>query len=458
MQDGHTNGAIGVILAGGSGLRFQDSLPKQFHNLAGKPVIAHTIEAMARHRAISEVYVVYPQAHDKLVKGIVEKLTCDKPLRLVIGGATRQASTRAAIRAVRDGCLQNRKILFHDAVRPFLTRDIISRCLDALDTFDAVDTVVPTADTIVTLDESRGTLERIPTRSRLRRGQTPQGFWLDAIADAYERLDDAQLGEFTDDCGVFIACYPDNPIAAVDGHDDNIKITSPLDMFLAEQLIYMGKAKATLRPTLVERKSVAVLFGGSSGLGLATAQRLGDLGWQVEVASRSNGVDVRHEDAVAKFLATAEEKHGRIDLVINFAGLLRIGRLDEMSLQQIEEVVATNLMGSFVIARASQPYLQKTRGHLMLTSSSSYYRGRENSAAYSASKAAVVNLTQALADEWNEDGITVSCIVPRRADTPMRRNAFPNEDQASNLKPERVADAVVDLYLNQTTGMIKHIY
>ncbi|MBP8931809.1 MAG: SDR family oxidoreductase [Paracoccus sp.] len=115
-------------------------------------------------------------------------------------------------------------------------------------------------------------------------------------------------------------------------------------------------------------------------------------------------------------------------------------------------------MGSIVVSQASLPYLSETRGHLVLTSSSSYYRGRANTAAYSASKAAVVNLTQALAEEWAAEGVTVSCIVPRRADTPMRRNAFPDEDQGPNLKPEAVADAILELHQRNQTGIVRHVY
>lgn len=451
-----TQRAVGVILAGGSGLRFNAALPKQFHNLAGRPIIAHAIDSMARHPDIGEVLVVHPAAHTERVQEIVAKLTHDTPVTLVAGGNTRAASTRAALHALRGRA--NCKVLFHDAVRPFLTPDIIARCLDALDSFEAVDTVVPAIDTIVQVDESGEVLQQIPPRTQMRRGQTPQGFWLESIAAAYDELDDAMLGRFTDDCGVFLAHYPDRPIAVVDGHEDNIKITTPLDMFLAEQLLYTGRARALAEDEATAQDAVAVLFGGNSGLGLATRERLRQLGWQVEVASRSVGVDVRDPKAVSDFLREVEARHGHIDVVANFAGVLRIGRLDEMELEQIDEVVSTNLMGSFVVSRCSRPFLKKTRGHLILTSSSSYYRGRGNSAAYSASKAAVVNLTQALADEWSSDDITVSCVVPRRADTPMRRQAFPNEDQQDNLRPGKVADAVAQLCLSRITGLIKHVY
>ena len=183
-----------------------------------------------------------------------------------------------------------------------------------------------------------------------------------------------------------------------------------------------------------------------------------NFGWTVEVASRSTGVDIRDLNAVRNFLQKIHEHHGRIDLIANFAGILQVGRLEDMDISTIDEILSINLMGSIIVSQASFPYLSETQGHLVLTSSSSYYRGRANTAAYSASKAAVVNLTQALAEEWVAQSITVSCIVPRRADTPMRRNAFPNEDQGDNLKPEAVADAIIELHQKNQSGIVRHIY
>lgn len=449
-------GAIAVILAAGSGQRFGTVTPKQFQILAGRPILAYATESMARHPGIDEVIIVHPPAHQAAAQAVADKLADLKPIRLVAGCTSRPGSTRAALNTIGRGT--RRKILFHDAVRPFLTHDIIDRCLDALDCYDAVDTVVPAVDTIVMLDEASECLETIPPRARLRRGQTPQGFWLHQIHDAYDSLADDLIGRFTDDCGVLMSRFPELRIAAVDGHENNIKITSPLDMFLAEQILYSGMSLQPPKPMQVSEKTVAVLFGGNSGLGLASADRLRELGWTVESASRSTGVDVRDLQKVKEYLAEVRAKHGRIDMVANFAGILQVGRLDRMELAMIDEIMSVNLMGSIIVSQASLPHLSETKGHLVLTSSSSYYRGRAETAAYSASKAAVVNLTQALAEEWTPQGITVTCIVPRRADTKMRRNAFPDEDPTQNLSPNAVADAIIELYAKQQTGIVKHIY
>jgi NAD(P)-dependent dehydrogenase (short-subunit alcohol dehydrogenase family) len=186
--------------------------------------------------------------------------------------------------------------------------------------------------------------------------------------------------------------------------------------------------------------------------------RLEHRGWRVFGASRSTGVDVRNQAALTQRFAQVESEVGKIDLVANFAGVLHVGRFQDADSSVIDEVVSTNLLGSINVARSAYPHLERTKGQLVLCSSSSYFRGRRDTAAYSASKAAVVNFTQALADEWRDHEITVSCIVPRRADTPMRQKAFPDEDPKLRMRPELVADAVEEMIATRFPGQIKHVY
>ncbi len=228
--------AIGVVLAGGRGSRFGSDRPKQFHILAGRMVVEYPVAAFMDHPGIDEVIVVHPAGFETEVAALRNRFAGRKSLRLVAGGSSRPGSTRAALRAI-PAAAGNCKILFHDGARPFLTRAIIGRCLRALDHGEAVATVVPATDTIVMLDEDGNWLETIPPRARLRRNQTPQGFRRQRITDAYEALSDDELGRFTDDCGVLLARFSQTRILAVDGDETNIKITSPMDMLLAERLM-----------------------------------------------------------------------------------------------------------------------------------------------------------------------------------------------------------------------------
>ncbi|MCA1956541.1 bifunctional cytidylyltransferase/SDR family oxidoreductase [Zymomonas sp.] len=446
--------AVAVILGGGKGTRFGDPLPKQFKVLGGKPIIQYTLEAFYSHPAIDEIIVTYPVEYRKEIAKITAPFS-KKSLYLVAGGASRMETTMAALAAAGD---RHVKILFHDAVRPFVSHDIISDSLHALDRHQAVDVVIPTADTIVSLNEAQDHLLSIPKRSLLRRGQTPQGFWGDSLTAAYRAIDPEILDRFSDDCGVFLYQNPDADIGVVTGDDKNIKITTPIDFFLAEQILYSGQAAS--RSVVSEEKSQksVVLFGASSGLGAAAAKAMEAKGWQVFAASRSTGIDICDPEQVNSFFKEVASKTSDIDAVAVFSGVLKTGKITEMSREEIRQMIDVNLIGSLNVALASFPYLKKSSGHLLMVSSSSYFRGRANSAVYSSSKAAVVNLTQALSEEWAEDNIAVSCIAPRRANTPMRRKAFPHENPAICLDPDIVSQQVIAMLEHPQTGLIKHIY
>jgi len=133
-------------------------------------------------------------------------------------------------------------VLFHDAARPLLTPRIIDDVLAALDTHAAVSVAIPSADTIVELND-HGEIARVPARSSLRRAQTPQGFRLGTIQRAYDvAWRGAAFSEATDDCSVVFRYLPNVPIAVVMGSDKNLKITEPADIFLAEKLLQPNPA------------------------------------------------------------------------------------------------------------------------------------------------------------------------------------------------------------------------
>ena len=136
-------------------------------------------------------------------------------------------------------------MLFHDAVRPLVDHRIIGDCVDALQTYEAVDVAIPSADTIVGRRRA-GLHRRHPEpRPTLRRGQTPQAFRLSTIRQAYELGCADPDFPATDDCGVVLRYLPDVPIYVVDGSEQNMKITDPIDLFLADKLFQLG---STIRP------------------------------------------------------------------------------------------------------------------------------------------------------------------------------------------------------------------
>ena len=218
-----------AILAAGSGARFGGP-PKQLLPLAGKPLLAHSLEAFAAVEAVDAIVVVTTTALVAEVQDLAGVVT-PKPTAVIAGGATRDGSTRAALGVVSD---PDGKILVHDAARPLITPEIIAACVTALDRFDAVGVAVPSADTMLEVVDDRVT--GIPDRSHLWRAQTPQGFRVDILRRAHDAAAADPGFNPTDDCGVVARYLTGVTIGVVPGHPSNIKITYPEDLAVAEAL------------------------------------------------------------------------------------------------------------------------------------------------------------------------------------------------------------------------------
>ena len=165
-------------------------------------------------------------------------------------------------------------------------------------------------------------------------------------------------------------------------------------------------------------------------------------------------MDVRDFAKVQTELDEIAARHGKIDAVVLTAGVLRTGLLQEATDDEIAESIGINYSGAISVARASYRHLAATKGHLLLFTSSSYTRGRERYALYSSTKAAIVNLTQALAEEWSKEGIKVNVVNPERTATPMRTQAFGLEEPNTLLSPEAVAESSVDVITSASTGHV----
>lgn len=447
---------VAVVLAGGTGTRLGLGIPKQLLKIAGKPIIEHTLAVFEAAPEIDEIIVLMAAGHVAEAQRIVEKAGFRKVSKVIEGGETRNDTTRIALDAIGEDDVN---ILFHDAVRPLVSARIVRECVNALWTYSAVDVAIPSADTIIQVDEN-DCITDIPVRATLRRGQTPQAFRSGTIREAYRRAAGDPNFAATDDCGVVLRYLPGTPIKVIDGSDENIKVTHPVDVHLADKLFQLAAAQA---PRLTDQRAYTeeltgrtmVVFGGSYGIGHELTELARRYGTQVFPFSRSStGTHVERPEDVTAALKTAFEATGRIDYVVVTAGILEKGELAEMDEETMERVLRVNFVGPVTVARKSLPYLQQTKGQLLLYTSSSYTRGRARYALYSATKAALVNLTQALADEWADYGVRVNCVNPERTATPMRTKAFGEEPEHTLLAAETVAQASLDVLLSDLTGQI----
>ena len=236
---------IAVILAGGVGSRMGAEVPKQFLDLAGRPVIEYSIETFASHQAIDEVAVVIHPDWRARMEEIAAKGHWAKLKKIIDGGSERYMSSLNAIMAYIDEP-DDTNLLLHDAARPYVSREVVDRVVAALGSHEAVGVAVPSTDTVweVHPDFEAGEVgrfvARIPERRLMWRAQTPQAFRLPLIRDAYQRaLQDPRL-QATDDCGVVRKYLPSTKIAVVEGEERNMKVTTPQDIAALEQISIKG--------------------------------------------------------------------------------------------------------------------------------------------------------------------------------------------------------------------------
>lgn len=253
---------------------------------------------------------------------------------------------------------------------------------------------------------------------------------------------------------------PNELVYVVKGEQFNMKLTYKEDLFLLDKLFQLksiAQQNETITPKAQQKLpvSVIVVFGGSYGIGLDVVNICNGYGAHVYSFSRSeNGVDVSNNLLVAKALKEVFEKEGRIDAVINTAGVLDKEPLVNMSYNEIYKSINVNYIGAVIVAKESYSYLKESKGVLLLFTSSSYTRGRSLYSLYSSSKAAIVNLVQALSEEWYDYGIRINCINPERTKTPMRTKNFGMEPEESLLKSSVVAAVSINSLFSSMTGEV----
>ncbi|MCG6204260.1 bifunctional 2-C-methyl-D-erythritol 4-phosphate cytidylyltransferase/2-C-methyl-D-erythritol 2,4-cyclodiphosphate synthase [Rhodopseudomonas sp. HC1] len=212
---------VAIIVAAGRGLRAGAGGPKQYRTLAGRPVIARSLQPFCSQPEILAVQPVTNPDDTALFNEAVAGLSF-RPA--VGGGATRQASVRAGLEAVAE--LAPDIVLIHDAARPFVTPALISRAIAAAGSTGAALPVVAISDTVKQINAA-GEVEATPDRATLRIAQTPQAFRYDVILDAHRRAAQDGRDDFTDDAA--IAEWAGLTVATFEGDAANMKLTTPDD-------------------------------------------------------------------------------------------------------------------------------------------------------------------------------------------------------------------------------------
>jgi 2-C-methyl-D-erythritol 4-phosphate cytidylyltransferase len=221
---------IAIIAAAGAGTRMASDRPKQFLQLAGTPVIIHTLKVFEQCESISEVIVVLPAAESAGFLALAGKFGLRKVARVVPGGVTRADSVKRGLMAIRAATAEI--VAVHDGVRPFVTAEEIDAVVAAAQADGAGILVAPVTDTIKQVGNGR--VVQTLDRGGLRRALTPQCFRYDVLRQAYEAADvtDPSVTDesvLVEKLGI--------PVSVVEGSARNIKITTAQDLAIAEAIL-----------------------------------------------------------------------------------------------------------------------------------------------------------------------------------------------------------------------------
>ena len=222
-----------IVPAAGRGERMkkEEKISKQYLPLGGRPILVHTLLALEESPSIEEIILaVGNEEIDYCQLAIVKRFGLRKVKRIVAGGGKRQDSVYNALKKVGEDC---HIVLVHDSVRPFITREIIQRTVEGAGIHKAVATAVPVTDTIKEGNE-QGFVERTLDRNFLWAIQTPQGFESGLLKEAYSRA--YETGFYgTDDASLVEKIG--HPVKVIEGSHENIKITTPEDLIIAEAIL-----------------------------------------------------------------------------------------------------------------------------------------------------------------------------------------------------------------------------
>jgi 2-C-methyl-D-erythritol 4-phosphate cytidylyltransferase len=219
-----------LIPAAGMGRRMGSDRNKLLLTLLGKPLLAWTLLAAEEARDISWIGIMGQIADQPDFKAILAELSLSKPVQLILGGETRQESVYNGLQALPAAA---ERVLIHDGARCLATPQLLDRCAAALLDCPGLIAAVPVKDTIKVVDET-GIIQDTPDRRQLWAAQTPQGFEVQLLKQCHNKGRDSGW-EVTDDAALFERSGL--PVRIVEGEETNLKVTTPVDLAIAEFIL-----------------------------------------------------------------------------------------------------------------------------------------------------------------------------------------------------------------------------
>ncbi len=223
---------VAIIAAAGDGKRFSNTNSKLLASIKGKPLLYHTLEKFEKVDRIDKIILVI-RANDskKIEKNIINKANFTKLKSIVFGGSTRQQSVYNGLMEISDN---DGIVLIHDGARPFISNKLIVELIENLNNFDGIIPAVPASDTVKKLVLHQMLVEKTVNRDEIWMAQTPQVFRIDQAKKCYQKAIEDNI-QFTDDSSIIE--YYGGKVAVIKGNEQNIKITTKVDLSLANVLV-----------------------------------------------------------------------------------------------------------------------------------------------------------------------------------------------------------------------------
>lgn len=231
---------IAVIIAGGSGNRMGQDIPKQFMHVDGCPIIIHTMMCFQRHPDINAIAVVCLKGWDTVLQAYANQFNITKLRWIFPGGETGMESIHNGIYGLKEsGCDGEDLVLIHDSVRPLLSQDIISNNIATCKAYGYAITGIQCREAILESDDGFASTTSIP-RDTLIRTQTPQTFRLQNIIDVHEEAKQKGITNSVASC-TLIAEVGNREMHIVHGSEKNIKVTTVEDLEILKALMHTSK-------------------------------------------------------------------------------------------------------------------------------------------------------------------------------------------------------------------------
>lgn len=225
---------IALIIAGGSGQRMGQDIPKQFLTVNEKPVIIYTLEAFQKHAEIDAIVVVCLEGWEQILWAYAKQFNITKLKDVVTGGENGQASIRNGVFTLEQQFDPEDLVLIHDAIRPMVSADIISDCIVKTRQYGCAIATIPCAEAMLQTDNGMISSGSYP-RDRLKRTQTPQGFQIGKLADIHRRALEKGINNSIASCTLMIEMGEQVYFSA--GSEKNLKLTTVEDIDIFKALL-----------------------------------------------------------------------------------------------------------------------------------------------------------------------------------------------------------------------------